>query len=135
MDFRRVEFHKDTIIPKWLMPTLPRGFARTELGYPKEGAMAQYRGPNGLHAHEFSNWWEIHRDYGDPSTLEGALTHVLRDAPEVSLGVLTALAVGKNTYDARKEMSQNPELEAIAAGTIAGLAVGGLAYFLSHLDK
>jgi hypothetical protein len=117
------------------MPTLPRSFTRTELGYPREGAIAQYRGPDGLHAHEFGNRWEIHRDYGDPSTLEGVITHAIRDAPEVLLGVLTALAVGKNTFDGRKEISQNPELEAVVAGALAGLVVGGIAYFLTHLDK
>lgn len=135
MDLSRVKFHKDTVVPKWLMPTLPRGFTRTELGYSREGAIAQYRGPGGLHAHEFRNRWEIHRDYGDPSTLEGAITHAIRDTPEVSLGVMAALAVGKNTYDARKGLSQNPEIEALAAGAVAGLAVGGLAYFLTHLDQ
>jgi hypothetical protein len=137
MNLNRIRFHKNTVISKSLMPELPRGFLRSELGYPREGALAQYRGPDGLHAHEFADRWEIHRDYGDPSTLEGAITHAIRDAPEVAVGALTALAVGKSTYDARKEVSQNSQnaaIEAVKAGALSGLFAWGLTYLLTHLD-
>jgi hypothetical protein len=134
MNFDQIGFHRNTVISKSLMPKLPRGFLRSELGYPREGALAQYRGPDGLHAHEFADHWEIHRDYGDPSTLEGAITHAIRDAPEVAVGALIALAVGKSTYDARKEVSRNAAIEAVKAGALSGLLAWGLTYLLTHLD-
>ena len=133
MDLGRIRFHKDTLVPKAIMPKLPHGFVPSDLGYSREGSLAQYRGPDGLHAHEFVDHWEIHRDYGDPSTLEGAVTHIVRDAPEIAVGGLTALAVAKSTYDARKETSPNAAFEAAATGIVTGLVVGGATYLLTHL--
>ena len=135
MDFRRIKFHKDTIVSKVNLPRLPSNFVPTSLGYTKDGALGQYRGPRGLHAHEFSNHWEIHRDYGEPSTLEGALTHVVQDAPEIAVGGLIGLAAAKKTYDSRRWTSPNAVLEAAAAGVVSGLLAGGLTYILTHLDS
>jgi hypothetical protein len=136
MEKATIPIHKDIMIPKRILPRLPAEFELTTLGYPKEGAVAQYRGPDAIHVHEYRDHWSFHRDYGDPRTLEGLLAHLLFDAPEIPLSVMvggvSGLAVGKIVYEIRKNQSKDAETEAIIAGAIASLGFGVLTFFLAR---
>jgi hypothetical protein len=135
MEKNNIPIHKDIRIPKRNLPRLPAEFERTTLGYPREGALAQYRGPNGIHVHEYNEHWLFHRDYGDPRTFEGLLAHLLFDAPEIPLSILAAgasgIAVGSLVYELRKNESKDARTEAIIAGGIASIVGGVLTFFLA----
>ena len=136
MKWNKIAYHKDEVVEKSELPALPENFSPSTLGYPKPGSRAQYRGPDGLHVHEYDSYWEVHRDYSDPSTLGGAIVHAVPDAPEVTAGVLTALAVGKEIYDERRSKSSKALVEAISGGIISGVAVWGAAKLIREfLDK
>lgn len=133
-----IPIHKDIMIPKRILPRLPAGFELTTLGYPKEGALAQYRGPDAIHVHEYPDHWLFHRDYGDPRTFEGLLAHLLFDAPEIPLSIMAAgvsgIAVGSLVYELRKNESEDAETEAMIAGGIASI-IGGVITFLLTKEK
>jgi len=130
MDFSRIEIHKDTTISKSELPRLPAEFEESQLGYPKEGELAQYRGPNGLHVHEFRRDWVFHRDFFDPRSPLGAIGHAIKDAPEVGVGAAVATTVGVVVYRNRKDKSKSPELEALGAAALTGFVGWGLTKLL-----
>ncbi len=99
MRMRNIPMHRDIVIPKTMMPTVPPGFEKTILGEPK-GAIAQYRGPGNLHLREYDDRWTLHRDYGDPRTLGGLIIHIFLDAPEIGISLLIAAGTFKETYEA-----------------------------------
>jgi len=135
MEKFHIPIHKDIIISKRILPRLPEEFKKTTLGYHRKGALAQYRGPDEIHVHEYSTHWAFHRDHGDPRTFEGLLAHLLFDAPELPLSIMTAgasgLAVGSLVYELRKNESKNAQKEAIIAGGITSIIGGTLTYFLT----
>ena len=126
--------HKSVVISKKNLPCLPKGFERTLLGYPKEGSIAQYRGPNAIHVHEYRAHWLVHRDSSDPRTLEGAVLHLIYDAPEIPLSIAVAgisgAVVGKITYELRKNNSNDAVTEAMVAGGISSVFFGLLTFLL-----
>lgn len=134
MKLSDVPLHKIVIISKKNLPKLPEGFERTFLGYPQQSAIAQYRGPNALHVHEYTTHWAVHRDSGDPRTLEGAILHLVHDAPEIPISIVTAgisgFVAGKITYELRKDDSSDATTEAIIVGGIVAAGFGLLTYFL-----
>jgi len=134
MKLSDVPLHKSVTISKKNLPKLPEGFERTFLGYPQEGAIAQYRGPNVLHVHEYTTHWVVHRDSGDPRTLEGAILHLVHDAPEIPISIVAAgisgFVAGKITYELRKDDSSDATTEAIIVGGIVAAGFGLLTYFL-----
>jgi hypothetical protein len=136
METAKIPIHKDILVPKSVLPTLPPEFELTKLGYARKGALAQYRGPREIHVHEYFNHWLFHRDHGDPRTFKGVLAHLLFDAPELPLsllvGTVLGFGVGKITYEMRKNKSKNAGVETIAAGTIASIASGTLTFFLTR---
>ena len=131
-----IPIHKDIRIPKKILPRLPSGFEITTLGYEREGALAQYRGPDAIHVHEYPDHWLFHKDYGDPRTFEGFLTHLRFDAPEIPLSIMaggvSGIAVGSIVYEMRKNQSKNAGTEAAIAGTITSLATGAIAFLLAR---
>jgi len=135
MERTKIPIHKDIIIPKRILPRLPLNFKITKLGYPRKGVLAQYRGPNAIHVHEYPRYWLFHRDYGDPRTFRGVLAHLLFDAPEIPLSVVaggvSGIAVGKIVYEIRKNKSKDAGTEATIAGTIASLSMGAITFFLA----
>lgn len=136
MKWKKIAYHKDEVVEKSELPVLPEDFSPSILGYPNAGSKAQYRGPDGLHVHEYESYWKVHRDYSDPSTLDGTIAHAVLDVPEVTAGVLTALTVGKGIYDERKSKSSKALVEAITGGIISGVAVWGAAKLVREfLDK
>ncbi len=64
-------------ISKEVMAGLPPWFERTDLGFPY-GAIAQYRGPGGLHVREYPDGYEVHLDLFDPR--EHPILHLLLEA-------------------------------------------------------
>lgn len=138
MEKASIPIHKDIMIPKRILPRLPAEFELTTLGYPREGAIAQYRGPDAIHVHEYPDHWLFHRDYGDPRNFEGLLAHLLFDAPEIPLSIMAAgasgMAVGSLVYELRKNKSKDAETEAVIAGGIASI-VGGVITFLLTKEK
>jgi hypothetical protein len=138
METANIPIHKDIMIPKRILPRLPAEFELTTLGYPKEGALAQYRGPDAIHVHEHPDHWLFHRDYGDPRTFEGLLAHLLFDAPEIPLSIMAAgasgIAVGSLVYELRKNESEDAGTEAMIAGGIASI-IGGIITFLLTKEK
>lgn len=136
MESAGIPFHKDILVPKSVLPNLPSGFEVTKLGYVRKGALAQYRGPNEIHVHEYPNHWLFHKDHGDPRTFKGALAHILFDAPELPLSILTGtvsgLGTGKIIYEMRKNKSKNAGTEATIAGAITSIATGALTFLLAR---
>ena len=136
MKSAEIPIHEDIMIAKRILPQLPSDFKSTKLGYTRKGAVAQYRGPNAIHVHEYPRYWLFHRDCSDPRTFKGVLAHLLFDAPEIPLaivaGSISGIGVGKIVYKLRKSQSKDAGKEAITAGTIASLASGAITYFLAR---
>jgi hypothetical protein len=104
--------------------------------FEREGELAQYRGPDAIHVHEYPSRWLFHRDYGDLRTFEGVLGHLLFDAPEIPLSIMvggvSGIAVGSIVYEMWKNQSKDAGTEAIIAGTIASLVTGAITFFLAR---
>lgn len=136
MKYSNFPIRKSIVISKKNLPRLPKGFERTFLGYPKEGSIAQYRGPNAIHVHEYATYWLVHRDIGDPRTLEGAILHLIYDAPEIPLSIgvagISGITVGTIVYELRKDDSNDAVTEAIIAGSIASAFFGLLTLLLTR---
>lgn len=81
------------------LPSLPGGWSKTLLGTPlwiaKPGSTAQYRS-GALHAYEFEDGFDIHRDRYDPS--ENPLLHAVFDATETFVAFIAAVASAVLTY-------------------------------------
>ena len=135
MENFNIPIHKDILISKKILPQLPPKFKKTKLGYRRKGTLAQYRGPEEIHVHEYPTHWAFHRDHGDPRTFEGFLAHLLFDAPEIPLSLVTAgasgLAVGSLVYELRKNESKNAQKEAVIAGGITSVIGGAITYILA----
>ena len=136
MERGKVAVHKDVMIGKRILPRLPSDFKITKLGYKRKGALAQYRGPNAIHVHEYPGYLLFHRDHSDPRTFKGVLAHLLFDAPEIPLSVgvgsVSGIAIGKIIYEKRKKQSEDAGKEALIGGTISALATGAITYFLTR---
>jgi hypothetical protein len=130
-----IPIHEDIRISKMVLPRLPSEFKTTKLGYARKGALAQYRGPNAVHVHEYPKYWLFHRDCGDPRTFKGVLAHLLFDAPEIPLSLLTGsisgIVVGRTVYETRKNKSKEAGKEAKIAGVIASFATGVITFLIS----
>jgi hypothetical protein len=81
------------------IPELPSCFKPTILGEPKWGMIAQYRcACMNLHAYDFGDHWEIHKDKQNPLT--HPIEHLVEDAPRV-LGAIVgigAIVAGATVY-------------------------------------
>jgi len=136
MERANIPVHEDIKISKRILPRLPSDFKITKMGYARKGAIAQYRGPNAIHVHEYPSHWLFHRDCGDPRTFKGLLAHLLFDAPEIPLSILTGsvsgIVMGKIVYEARKNKSKDAGTEAKIAGSIASLATGVITFLISR---
>lgn len=120
--------HTTINILKSNLAVLPESFQKTPLGYSKDGELAQYRGPENTHIHEFPDRYELHIDSFDPRNLTGALGHIFVDAPEIGFGIIAGLISGaivsKLVYDNRKESSENAGLEAAFWGFMTAICIG-----------
>jgi hypothetical protein len=77
------------IVPKDVRPTID--YEETLLGN-KKGAKRQFRYKN-LHIREYSGYYTVHIDRVDPR--KDPLGHLLIDAPEFLVGIISAISIGK----------------------------------------
>lgn len=77
-------------VPKELREFMPDSAEETVLGY-KNGANKQYRYGN-LHIREYDDKFLVHSDRADPR--KDALGHLIYDAPEILIGVASAILGG-----------------------------------------
>ena len=111
------------IVPKSVRPTID--YEVTHLGN-KKGARQQFRHKN-LHIRDYGDYYTIHIDNIDPR--KDPLGHLLIDAPEFLIGIISAVSIGKlvgsvigkskRTEDHNKETRLS---NGIAAGCIIGSA-------------
>ena len=88
--FKDYPFGKDVRFEKRDLPRLPSEFKPTIFGEPRVGMLGQYR-RGLLHAYEFQNHWEIHKDEYNPET--HPVEHLVHDAPHW-LAAAGAIVVG-----------------------------------------
>jgi hypothetical protein len=79
----------DIIVPKDVRPTID--YDETRLGN-RKGAKRQFRYKN-LHIREYSGHYTVHVDKVDPR--KDPLGHLLIDAPEFLMGIISAISVGR----------------------------------------
>ena len=94
------------IISKEVLPSLEGfGFVETTLGDP-EGSLRQFRNTTGIHAREYEEYFEVHKDRVDPRT--NPLGHLICDSPEtlVAFGAASILSGG---FLAAKSKSTSPD--------------------------
>ena len=93
--FETMPCNVDKRISKELLPTLPSCFEQVPfyMGLPRLGMRGQYRcSCMNLHAYDFGDYWEIHKDKNNPFTKP--LEHLVEDAPNVLVVVAGAAIVG-----------------------------------------
>jgi hypothetical protein len=77
------------IVPKSVRPTIE--YEETLLG-DKKGAKRQFRYKN-LHIREYGDYYTVHMDKVDPR--KDPFGHLLIDAPEYLVGLMSAISMGK----------------------------------------
>jgi hypothetical protein len=77
------------IVPKSVRPTIE--YQETLLGN-KKGAKRQFRYKN-LHIREYGDYYTVHMDEVDPR--KDPFGHLLVDAPKFSVGLMSAISIGK----------------------------------------
>ena len=118
-----IDVEGSIIVPKSVRPTID--YEVTHLGN-KKGARQQFRHKN-LHIRDYGDYYTVHIDNIDPR--EDPLGHLIIDAPEFLVGIISAVSTGKLIGSA---VGKNKRLEAdkkenqlssrIAAGCIIGSA-------------
>ena len=84
-----IDINGDIIVPKDVRPTI--NYGETQLGN-RKGAKRQFRYKN-LHIREYSGHYTVHVDKVDPR--KDPLGHLLIDAPEFLMGIISAISVGR----------------------------------------
>jgi hypothetical protein len=114
-------------IPKELGSFLLDKAEETHLGQ-KNGATKQYRYGN-LHIREYDDKFLVHTDKVDPR--ENALGHLVSDAPEILIGLASAVIGGGKVASYMKKNNKN----SIVPGVIASLVFGYLGFSLTKKIK
>ena len=114
-------------IPKELGSILLEKAEETSLGQ-KNGAKKQYRYGN-LHIREYEDKFLVHTDKVDPR--KNALGHLVSDAPEVLVGLASAVIGGNKVVS---YMKKNNKSSAVP-GVIASLVFGYLGFSLTKKIK
>jgi hypothetical protein len=121
-------------IPKELGPFLLDKAEETSLGH-KNGAKKQYRYGN-LHIREYDNKYLVHIDKIDPR--KDPLGHLVRDAPEILIGLASA-AIGGGKIASYVYKNQKNSIfvkqSSTLSGIIASLVFGYLGYSISKRIK
>lgn len=84
-----IDIDGDIVVPKDVRPTID--YQETQLGN-RKGAKRQFRYKN-LHIREYSGHYTVHVDKVDPR--KDPLGHLLIDAPEFLMGIISAISVGR----------------------------------------
>jgi len=121
-------------VPKEIRPFMLEEAEETKLGQ-KNGADKQYRYGN-LHIREYEDKYMVHMDKIDPR--KDPLGHLVRDAPEVLIGLASAFFGGKKIASQLYKMQKNSKLAkdtSLLGGLLASLALGYLGYSLTKKIK
>jgi hypothetical protein len=121
-------------VPKEIRPFMLEEAEETKLGQ-KNGADKQYRYGN-LHIREYEDKYLVHMDKIDPR--KDPLGHLVRDAPEVLIGLASAFFGGKKIASQLYKMQKNSKLAkdtSLLGGLLASLALGYLGYSLTKKIK
>ena len=121
-------------VPKEIRPFMLENAEETKLGQ-KNGAAKQYRYGN-LHIREYGDKYLVHMDKIDPR--KDPLGHLVRDAPEVLIGLASAFFGGKKVASQLYKMQKNSKLAkdtSLLGGLLASLALGYLGYSLTKKIK
>ena len=131
-----IDSNGDIIVPKAVRPIID--YHETYLG-DKKRSKRQFRYGN-LHIREYDDVYTIHVDKIDPR--KDPLAHLLLDAPEYLIGILSAVSVGKKVgyavYNGRRAEGKNQRIalnDGITAGYIAASVAGTASYIVSDAIK
>ena len=121
-------------IPKELQSFLLEKAEETSLGQ-KNGANKQYRYGN-LHIREYDDKFLVHMDKVDPR--ENPLGHLIHDAPEILIGLASAVIGGDKVasyiYE-KQNHSMFSKQTSTVSGLLASLVFGYLGYSLTKKIK
>jgi hypothetical protein len=120
-------------IPIEVRQFMLEGAEETVLGQ-KNGAKKQYRYGN-LHIREYDDKYLVHMDRVDPR--KDPLGHLVRDAPEILVGVASGIAATKissNVYKLQKNMPF-AKGASIFAGLVASIVAGYAGYTITKKLK
>jgi hypothetical protein len=121
-------------IPKELRPFMLEKAKETSLGH-KNGATKQYRYGN-LHIREYDDKFLVHMDKVDP--LKNPLGHLLVDAPEVLIGLASAVMSGTKVasyFYNKSNKTKNDKQISTAVGLLSSLAIGYIGYRIAKKIK
>ena len=114
-------------VPKEIRPFMLEEAEETPLGQ-KNDAIRQYRYGN-LHIREYDDKYLVHVDNVDPR--KDPFGHLVLDAPEVSIGVVSALLGGKKVASEVYKLQKNLPFAkgtSLLAGFLASMATWYLGY-------
>jgi hypothetical protein len=121
-------------VPKEIRPFMLEEAEETKLGQ-KNGADKQYRYGN-LHIREYEDKYLVHMDKIDPR--KDPFGHLVRDAPEILIGLASAFFGGKKVASQLYKMQKNSKLAkdtSLLGGLFASLALGYLGYSFTKKIK
>lgn len=117
-------------VPKEVRPFMLEEAKETNLGQ-KNGADKQYRYGN-LHIREYDDKYLLHMDKIDPR--KDPLGHLIADAPEVLVGIASAILGGKQVAS-KIHKTQNPKSASLITGFLASVTLGYIGYSLTKKIK
>ena len=112
------------IVPKSVRPTID--YEVTHLGN-KKGARQQFRHKN-LHIRDYGDYYTVHIDNIDPR--KDPLGHLIIDAPEFLVGIMSAVSIGKLIGPAvgkSKRLEADKKENQLSSGVAAGCIIGSAA--------
>lgn len=112
------------IVPKSVRPTID--YEVTHLGN-KKGARQQFRHKN-LHIRDYGDYYTVHIDNIDPR--KDPLGHLIIDAPEFLVGIMSAVSIGKligPAVDKSKRLEADKKENQLSSGVAAGCIIGSAA--------
>jgi len=116
-------------VPKDVRHFMPEEAEETILGQ-KNGAKRQFRYGN-LHIREYDDKYLVHMDKVDPR--EDPVGHLIRDAPEILIGVASGFIAGKNIASRIYKLQKNTPFAkniSIFAGILTSVITGYAGYSL-----
>jgi len=120
-------------VPKEIRPFMFEEAEETKLGQ-KNGAKKQYRYGN-LHIREYDDKYLIHTDKVDPR--KDPIGHLMFDAPEVLIGLATAVISGKKVASQIYKIQKDPKSKSLSllTGLLTSVALGYVGYSLTKKIK
>jgi hypothetical protein len=123
------------IVPKSVRPTIE--YEETLLG-DKKGAKRQFRYKN-LHIREYGDYYTVHMDKVDPR--KDPFGHLLIDAPEYLVGLMSAISMGKlvgfafNDNNKTEDNKKRTQLSNVIAAGCIMTSAAITSYMASNIFK